>query len=144
MILVLHYEVEGADVVKNKTEGCSCKDGIFEIVPSAFFSSYTHLDILHLDCVHDGPQRHWFWMFVGVELPELRTIGKGQVLYQFSDAIDDGEQMRHRHLLLDYVGSNYENHTGDQFFLMVGDDALSGIQDILFSSLNELLELTHY
>lgn len=52
--------------------------------------------------------------------------------------------MSHCHLLLDYVSCDEEQDSRDKFFLMIQDDSLSLAEKVLFCSLNQTLEVTHY
>lgn len=52
-------------------------------------------------------------MLIRIELSQLGRIRKRKVLYDFSDAFDDGDEVRHGHLFLDDVAGHDENYTSN-------------------------------
>jgi hypothetical protein len=50
----------------------------------------------------------------------------------------------HAHLLLDDVSCDEQEQCGDKFFLVIKDNVFPVGEDILFSPLNQALEVTHY
>lgn len=106
------------------------------MIPSGLLFGDARLDVFHFDCVHDGPEGHALGVLEGGVLAKFGRVRQGEVLDELGDALDDGDEVGHRHLLLDDVARHDQHHSRDEFFLMIGHDGLGGCGKILFGLLD--------